>query len=224
MTRLTNEHRAAIVKGMMRKTNFKKRFEIEIKRLGSVARGPHHEWMVATYGKPLVDYIARMNKEHRRVLCSEVEQVPFSWRSSDLYGVAPNLLELAGYGRGRSGYEDSAFYVGDLFRGSLVYVRLPRPVHVPRHGQELYLKDVQGIDQALAPMDGLATEFNHAIEQIGQFLRTVTTVPRLKDLMPEAAEFLPELSHPLAVIPDASSAMAVLTRAGFYENAEVAHA
>lgn len=200
MTRLTNEHRADIVKGMMRKTRYKKRFDAEIKALGVVVQRLHRAWMVEQYGQSLVTYIDRMDKGHRSVLCHEEEAVDFSWRNRQLSDMAPALFEVLGGYDGRTPVlEDFRHYVGGLIgRNVLVSVRMSKPAWVPRNGKSLFLVD----DAALHDL---------SVTQLAAKLA------KLKELLPEAAEFVTVASHPIAIIPNAGGALAALTRAGYFD-------
>jgi hypothetical protein len=223
MTRLSNEHHKLIVRGLIRKTNLKKRFDAEIARLGELAYKGYLDWQAEVYGRDLVDFIANMNPVHRRVLCCEVERIPFAahrWQREEKLPVVTRLIRQERDG----GYEDARYFLGSVLQFDHVSVCMSKSVWVPTVlPRGAYLCERPDADAMVAPLEALAKELQDTVDQLSDFLRSVYTVSVLKKLMPEAVEFAPSAARTVAVIPNPGSARAALARNGFPDEAEAIH-
>ena len=220
MTRLTKEHRALIVREMMRKTNFKERFAAELKRLGVALREEYVRWLEEQHGRELMEYIGRMKPAYRRKLCREVDGAWDAYYGRDLVAVAKHLGEMTGRA-GDEGYQDATFFTS-FAGGKSMLVKFQRPAWRPGacgDFRDFHFAKLKNARDLLAPLDALAAEFMTTARSLEAFLYSVTTLARLEALMPEAAALVPETAHPIAVIPNPGNALAALTRAGFFERA-----
>jgi hypothetical protein len=224
MTRLTKEHRALIVREMMRKTKFKARFAREFERLGVALRAAYVQSLEVRQGKELIDYIERMKPVYRKWLCLEIRNACDSAYRDSLRKVAPNLAEMVGRDHD-DGYQDAAFFVPGAENGKTLCVKFSRPVWRPScFYDDFFFADRGDSRKLLMSANALAAEFMQTVKSLEVFLYSVTTLDKLKELMPEAAALVPEASFPVAVIPNAGNALAALTRAGYFEQEkEVAH-
>lgn len=218
MSRLTNEQRAAILHGLMRKTTFKKRFQDEIGRLGTQARLAHRQWMTERHGADMVEFIEAMPAAHKRVLCREVDRVELLSERREIRSMVRGLVEMLA----TEGYADASYYTSGLRRTTGLLINIDVPVFEPKDVWP-YLLDVGDMADQLAPLEAIAKEFAASVAEVRAFLASVSTVDKLKTLMPEAVDLLPSKHHAIAVIPDASNAMAALMRAGFKASEEAAH-
>lgn len=212
MALLNKSDRQAIVKGLMAKTHHRARIEAARRALGAALAAATYAKNAAAHGEEVQRCIDTMPAAVRRVLLNELENTTIN-----LHGSARNLFLNTWMAMGHQSFVDDVL---GAYRGSSFRVRFPSPVFLPYMScDEAGPSDVadasviKAFDNAVA--EAVATE-----NSLIGFLSTVRTVEQLKKAMPEACAFVAEKDHPVAIAIDPSNALAALSRAGAFDNAE----
>jgi hypothetical protein len=220
MTVITNQDRKTIVQGMMKKTSFRLRFSKALTTVGRLLYVRQIDRSMLQYGA-LFDYIGKIPKEFKGHLCNELEGQTDSFNSyaKDRWESFPNLYRLMQ----RTDGTPALMLEGS--RHEFLKVRFPKSIWLPKNPVHLKISelanDAEGL-VALQDLERLAGDYQATEVSLAHFLSSVRTVKQLKETMPEAMEYLPEKTQAVALIPEPANALALLSKAGFYEQAVAA--
>lgn len=216
MSYINQDHRRQIVRGMMKRTSFKLRFQQAIEVAGAALHAQQIQLSAEQYGS-LLEYITTIPREHLGHLCCEHEG--FFLSRQDYY--------LQSLGRERPRFvalvKESNCAAEDLFdftHGHVTF-RYPRSLWLPRDAHKVQVTSI-ATHPCMAALEKLTTDYEAVRDELTAFLASVRTVKQLEATMPEAMGFIQLRSNVPAVILNPANALAALARAGFEVEEEVA--
>ena len=216
MTAINQEDRRIIKTGLLKATKFKQRFQAVLAEMGKA----HYEYAVEFHegnNKELMAYIATMPDVYRRELCREVDSITTYFQ---LHKFGKLHWDAKVFCYREFAYGEYPRYFANA-RDGRIDLKFPKSLWLSKTAPDAETDHLLE-HPAMTAFNLLCREFMAVELELTRLLNSIRTVKQMEQAIPEAMQFLPTKSFPVALQINPANALAALSKAGWIQEEAVA--